>query len=480
MAEKEKSKDARRAQPHNLSAREMPRKPGGGGRDEAAPPSASCSCFSLCSEADARRFHLRLPVAESAASPWAAYLGNVYGGAVPLPVDLKRLALFYVSLLPADSCIEEQKPPPCRDCAGWLEAEDPVRVYDEWQHEQAFVAHSLYPRTRMQMLWFEPMQATMQTGWFASASRRGGPPLEVIRLPPMPARTDCLDGDGAQMLEGVRGAGCWFYEAAGSGVFVQPGPRQAYSSRVMAYREMRPGLGVSQAVDCHFANAARRGGWHAVQIKSELVIANDACMHGAHAVSGACPPPSLPISSGWQGGAPCRCADGFGTINCAASARASMGPQRIYQLAPNASSTWAMWHLAWADTLFSGAPNRCTRLSSWRGCNEFVRGRYCWRRQCSERTGSSAMYVKVAGCGRYGRRLSRWPIDQCVNTKQAQLHPPNATVSSAGSSIGWKPRGVASWLEQRHLNSHQLGTLRSVPARKRQSRRITEAKTRPF
>ena len=34
----------------------------------------SCSCFRLCSERDARSFHLRLPVVTSRASPWHAYV----------------------------------------------------------------------------------------------------------------------------------------------------------------------------------------------------------------------------------------------------------------------------------------------------------------------------------------------------------------------------------------------------------------------
>ena len=130
-------------------------------RPTPTPP--GCSCFRLCSEGDARSFHLRLPTlvdgAAARPSPWMPYLRWVYGaGAVPLPLDLQRLELFYLALLPVEwRCNNRSQPlPPCaeRDCAAWLRPTEPSAA-ELALHERLWSLRSFqWHRSRLPKLLF--------------------------------------------------------------------------------------------------------------------------------------------------------------------------------------------------------------------------------------------------------------------------------------------------------------------------------------
>ena len=96
----------------------------------APPHRPHCFCFRLCSEIDARSFHLRLPTVSSLDSPWAAYLQWVYGDtSLPLPIDLQQFEIFYLALLPVEwrcnssiNAADNRIAPPCSadECSSWL------------------------------------------------------------------------------------------------------------------------------------------------------------------------------------------------------------------------------------------------------------------------------------------------------------------------------------------------------------------------
>ena len=210
----------------------------------ASPPHRpGCSCFRLCSERDARAFHLRLPSVENHASPWYAYLQWVYRGAVPLPFDLQRLELFYLAMLPVEwRCTNRTRPlPACaaHECASWLQRDEPSAERLA-EHERAWTLRSFqWHRSRHPTLLLNhPLRFFPRTPHVELY--RSGARVEVTRRSAyfyMPDRHGqvgwdgrCAKGWGASnasdfvgdprlgAAEGV-GYGCWFAPTIGSGAF---------------------------------------------------------------------------------------------------------------------------------------------------------------------------------------------------------------------------------------------------------------------
>ena len=104
----------------------------------------ACSCFSLCNEANASHFLNAIPSSiDSVISPWYGYLKVVYGAALALPFDLRRMEFFYASghhwqalsgntSWPMAACHRKSaldwEPCDAAECAAWLSTTETRRA----------------------------------------------------------------------------------------------------------------------------------------------------------------------------------------------------------------------------------------------------------------------------------------------------------------------------------------------------------------
>ena len=213
----------------------------------------SCWCFHLCSHGDLAHFRARLPIVASRQSPWYRYLTTVYGGAVPLPVDLSMFELVYPALLPVQpdcsaplrghECRNEStdSPPRCSEaeCARWHMA-DPSKAGQSgmlrlqklgsfilptrsWAVRHGCLRYRLFPwnnnnaSVRSWLSHWSRYWVLLQDGT-RTATPATNAWLEVIR-------------QAHNFEAGNSGYGCWFWRARGSGVFVNSGRGATFANR---------------------------------------------------------------------------------------------------------------------------------------------------------------------------------------------------------------------------------------------------------
>jgi hypothetical protein len=78
--------------------------------------SSGCACFSWCHPEELQHFWAQLPVVRTTASPWYPYLRAVYGGDVPLPVDLREFGTFRIPSNESVALAPELNMPLSRSC----------------------------------------------------------------------------------------------------------------------------------------------------------------------------------------------------------------------------------------------------------------------------------------------------------------------------------------------------------------------------
>ena len=322
-----------------------------------------CTCFRLCSEADARSFHLRLPVVRSRASPWHAYLQAVYSEhAVPLPVDLQSLELFYLKLLPVEWQCERDGQlarrrgnasaasfaavqPSCAaaTCEDWLHPEMPTAAAFE-AHERQWYLRSWqwhrkrFPRLLMNhTLRYIPRVPPLQA--YKTARR-----IEVIRHSRPVFISTCTNKQGAYVGDPTRGAaegvgyGCWFSPVVGTGVFLPlplpgtlffsdrqaveealPEVRRSWPQRPTAYNTSTQVSGRAVATyshqDCPYATVARVRGARVLLVahnpggSTEIVVATAGCVAQTAPLPTGCVPHDVGLRTGWHGDKHCACSE---------------------------------------------------------------------------------------------------------------------------------------------------------------------------
>ena len=341
------------------------------------PSHPGCSCFRLCSESDARSFHLRLPKIKTVASPWTRYLNWVYGGSVSLPVDLRRFELFYLVLLPVEwrcSNTSHVRLPLCSTsvCAAWLLPEEFVTSERLTIHEQQWDLRSFqWQRSRLKALRFNHTLRLLPR-WRAPTTYRSGGHVEVSRRSAfffMPDRRGnvgwdgrCAKGRGVDASEYVGhpklgaaegvGYGCWFTPTVGSGSFLPLGNALVVHDRHAVEREfpevMRfAGDSGTNHHDCLYANLTRSRGFDTLVVlnntggATQIISASDQCMDQHAPLPNACVPISVGLRAGWHAERPCRCSetepDGLAHIlNCALAA-----PDHVVPLPSSSSAVFS-------------------------------------------------------------------------------------------------------------------------------------------
>ena len=328
-----------------------------------------CSCFRLCSETDARSFHLRLPpLLQTQSSPWYSYLKQVYhAGTLDLPVNLSMFSFFYLSLLPVehrcdrgthDNHANQRQTAPrvllpvCSQaiCDTWMRPESSVTAADIEQHARLWTLRSYqWQRSALaELKWVNTLRflpVEPPATFYRSTSF-----VEVIRhasnRPPFSRdgwSTACATREQPRGLgEGV-GYGCWFSPAVGTGVFLPVG-RALFVADRSAVRDVLRGveripllrriqrseltrmrMGVVSNVshqaqsethkdwDCLFAELTHARGYNTLFMlqgawgSSEIVVAARGCMNQSEPLPTGCVPPDVGLRTGWAGVQPCTC-----------------------------------------------------------------------------------------------------------------------------------------------------------------------------
>ena len=138
---------------------------------------------------------------------------------------------------------------------------------------------------------------------------------------------ECNDSPKAIMVSKKKnGYGCWFWPAKGTGVFVNVGRSLRVADRCEAHKVLGIARVDNLAGDHHcdkppgdrlYCERARRRGFDSIQIAQshaihtpEIIMCTGKCM--TEAVFGACPPLDMQDASG----APCKCKEDLGAVNC--------------------------------------------------------------------------------------------------------------------------------------------------------------------
>ena len=416
-----------------------------------APTHPGCSCFRLCSESDARSFHLRLPTVTAAAapsSPWSAYLQWVYRTPVALPIDLRRFEIFYLALLPVEwrcTTNASRALPLCSDkvCATWLEPAERITSQQLAAHAQQWELRSFqWQRSRLKTLLFNhtlrllPRQdAALRSKDSSSSPYRAGAHVEVTRRSAfffMPDRRGkvgwdgrCAKGKGSDASEFVGnpklgaaegvGYGCWFTPTVGIGVFLPLGKALVVRDRHAVERELPEVVrfagdsGTRHHHDCLYAQLTRSRGFDTLVVlnntggATQIVSASDRCMDRDEPLPNACVPSGVGLRAGWQAGQTCTCAETEGNglaniLNCALSNTEHAGPL----LLPPPSSSFTV-----------KAPSRCedSTVLSVCTCNTLLRKDSSLLRQtctCTcgpSRVGSRIGILRSAHAGEKGMAM---------------------------------------------------------------------------
>lgn len=250
-----------------------------------------CHCFSTCNLLDAAAFVAAIPRSvDSRSSPWYAYLAAVYGEAeVPLPFALSRLNFFYHNDLrwrrrfptvewPMASCLFERPDQQSRIMSNAYRSDVPRDVRNVSSTACAATACErwLAPSSQRVRVVHDAKEARVRVGdmrfgriliandepanvhgapyrvstrgavlfgasdaWLSSARRTVSAPADQ---PLQPTATQLglehsPDGSWIEVMrsgkegEGHGGAGCWFFPAAGSGVWLDAGVSASVRSR---------------------------------------------------------------------------------------------------------------------------------------------------------------------------------------------------------------------------------------------------------
>ena len=291
---------------------------------------STCSCFSLCSEQDARSFHLRLPSVVATSSPWFTYLRHVYAERnVSLPINLQTFELFYLNLLPVNwRCHSgtDVHDCPVQVCRAWLSPEMPNSTAIQehrlkWQLRPYQWHRSHLPRLlRNHTLRFLPRHSNALLGRLLKSPVL----VEVVRhsFPQWVSycaqgrSTDPMEWVGDRILGAAEGVqyGCWFSPSVGSGVFLplrrplvlhdrveveSTLPDVARFSTAKA-RIFTSSSNISTPIhhnDCLYASLTRLHGYDALVVlesvhdgAAEIVVVTPECMHQTHPLQTACMP----------------------------------------------------------------------------------------------------------------------------------------------------------------------------------------------
>ena len=248
-----------------------------------------CACFSVCDAANATRFLNAIPRwVDAPTSPWAAYLRVVYGSALALPFELRRLEFFRLGgpawdaqsgggvPWPMAACrngrVRDWRPCAARACAPWLatnatrgapavaEADVDVQLLADGGGDVAAIV-----RRR-------------GAHWRPASN---GSRVEVVR-------TRGQRGLGFAQWEACTCApasaplyGCWFLAAVGTGMVLdlrrtlvlprkQPGIAdlfRAYNASTGAAPPEAPSKTLRSVFDRHLAFLAAHAGYETVQVR---------------------------------------------------------------------------------------------------------------------------------------------------------------------------------------------------------------------
>ena len=323
-----------------------------------------CACFRLCSEKDARSFHLRVPTVSSRKSPWYSYLQWVYKEErVPLPVNLSTFEFFYLSLLPVEwRCQADQSVLPMCDeetCSQWLIPELPSARQLEDHAKQWGVRSYQWHRSRFpRLMWNQTLRFIPRAP--SESFYRRHPLVEVTRHSKLfsgwydwCAQGSSIRADewvGNRTLGAAEGVeyGCWFTPSVGTGVFLPTRNMLYLVDRLEVERRLPEVMRfplvhqnttfetrAEQYVtihhkDCLYATATRERKFDTLLIERNpegaphFVVASTGCMQQAAPLPTGCAPADVGLRTGWKGERPCACSgetanDGEGlstVLNC--------------------------------------------------------------------------------------------------------------------------------------------------------------------
>lgn len=180
-----------------------------------------CECFKLCTDKDIINFTQYLPIVNTTNSYWYEYLKVVYGSYPQLPYDIQTLETFYPGLLPTriDSCTgykefawenknkTETSIVQCNPgtCNKWLsETKRPFPGRPTIIKSIATTSSNLN-----HLLKHNSMSVFLVVQRANRSEALSNKWLEVVRV-------GSWSGEDKQY-------GCWFWKAAGSGVFIDTG-----------------------------------------------------------------------------------------------------------------------------------------------------------------------------------------------------------------------------------------------------------------
>lgn len=289
-----------------------------------ADPRERCECFSLCHPRDVERFYRRLGVVQNVTSPWHAYLRVVYGGAPLLPFELGQLSMWYTSLLPTafELCPQNVTRCPAELCDGWLSptelrggGKSTTSFFYPWINGSSWKsARSFQSKVRSEYVRRAPFSLWVMRQAAQRVAPLSGAWMEVLRV----GTERWHSRHALKHREGRDGYGCWFWEARGSGVWLNVGTdRLAFADRKMAHLHgMPPGsqdylyarailarnattMQITHSNTAIFGGRSTRPPW-------EIILAVPSCMEG-NVVPDACPPDAVELRGGLDASGRCTC-----------------------------------------------------------------------------------------------------------------------------------------------------------------------------
>ncbi|EOD32110.1 hypothetical protein EMIHUDRAFT_449519 [Emiliania huxleyi CCMP1516] len=292
-------------------------------------PSAP-GCISWCSLTEITDFLERLPIVHDTSSRWYSWLQRVYGGKVPLPLDLQSLGVFTMPTKMASAtffnraCDGRPAPAPAL-CTQWLAERRrrevrtlrlPRGLSKDHERSARATAWTMSPADakRAGLETFTTVRLlTLRDGsvvrFFFDSSHVGIYRTPNMLAPPPPSPNGSWIEVLREPAPEAAGYGCWFYPlvkpfSRGSGVFVNLGRTLAFPSRAVAMRTLKvPG----SRDDEFWAREAARRGYDSIQLQRgpfgppEIVITTGECIGEARLPTHtACP---LPVE--WTMRQPC-------------------------------------------------------------------------------------------------------------------------------------------------------------------------------
>ena len=320
-------------------------------------PSAP-GCISWCSLTEITDFLERLPIVHEKSSRWYSWLQRVYGGEVPLPLDLQSLGVFTMPTKMARAtffnraCDGRPAPAPAL-CTQWLAERRrrevrtlrlPRGLSKDHERSSRATAWTMSPADakRAGLETFTTVRLlTLRDGsvvrFFFESSHVGIYRTPNMLAPPPPSPNGSWIEVLREPAPEAAGYGCWFYPlvkpfSRGSGVFVNLGRTLAFPSRAVAMRTLKvPG----SRDDEFWAREAARRGYDSIQLQRgpfgppEIVITTGECIGEARLPTHtACPLP-VPLRTGWDASAPCECSEAYSRQWVSCGSRQRQWPGRM-------------------------------------------------------------------------------------------------------------------------------------------------------